>query len=128
MFFFSSITMKKVLRKCDSGGGKRKCSNGHSSSTIRPTKRKRSVAPASATETLADIGWGVSISASLTFTKKLYIVPYSQWFWMGLVTVGTPGQPMSIDFDTGSSDLWVPGTQCGSQCGKTERLFLAIEP
>ncbi|KIJ66833.1 hypothetical protein HYDPIDRAFT_85774 [Hydnomerulius pinastri MD-312] len=36
--------------------------------------------------------------------------------WYGEISVGTPAQSFTVDFDTGSSDLFLPGPTCGSTC------------
>ncbi|KAH8997787.1 acid protease [Lactarius hatsudake] len=36
--------------------------------------------------------------------------------WYGSITVGTPPVTYTVDFDTGSSDLFLPGSNCGSTC------------
>jgi cathepsin D len=36
--------------------------------------------------------------------------------WIGTISVGTPPVQYTVDFDTGSSDLFLPGNNCDSTC------------
>ncbi|KAH7919913.1 acid protease [Leucogyrophana mollusca] len=45
------------------------------------------------------------------------LIDYADNYWYGNITVGTPPVTFTVDFDTGSSDLFLPGPGCGELCG-----------
>ncbi|KAG6823933.1 hypothetical protein H0H92_008573, partial [Tricholoma furcatifolium] len=47
-------------------------------------------------------------------TTSIPMINYEDSLWYGEISVGTPAKPFSVQFDTGSSDLFVPGSRCTS--------------
>ncbi|KAL7281895.1 hypothetical protein ACG7TL_003361 [Trametes sanguinea] len=50
--------------------------------------------------------------------NSISLADQSDFMWTGAITVGTPPQKFSVDFDTGSSDLFLPGPLCDRNCDK----------
>jgi hypothetical protein len=55
---------------------------------------------------------------SLKAEGPVVIEDYQNSQYYGEIEIGTPGQKFEVIFDTGSSDLWVAGSDCGQSCGR----------
>ncbi|EPB71714.1 eukaryotic aspartyl protease [Ancylostoma ceylanicum] len=57
-----------------------------------------------------------ALRASITESVAHRVLDYSDYEYVGNITIGTPGQPFVVVLDTGSANLWVPATNCDSSC------------
>jgi hypothetical protein len=74
--------MERSARKCSSGRLNHQCRSDNKLAIITK-KRKRSNAPASATETLADQNWGVRVSILFIFIETFSIFSmYRHFGWV----------------------------------------------
>ena len=61
---------------------------------------------------------GKGLSATIKSNGAIVIEDYQNSQYYGEITLGSPAQKFNVIFDTGSSDLWVAGSDCGSSCGR----------
>ncbi|KAI0272441.1 aspartic peptidase domain-containing protein [Gloeopeniophorella convolvens] len=49
-------------------------------------------------------------------TGDVPLTDYQEELWYGSIQVGTPAETFTVDFDTWSSDLFLPASTCGTTC------------
>lgn len=59
-----------------------------------------------------------STNATTSTTQAEGVSDYWDLVWVGNITIGTPDQLFTVQFDTGSSNLWIPDISCGGKGSK----------
>lgn len=72
-----------------------------------------------------NIGEAHPLASSLSFKRPVKragghgddsLTDANSTLWSGEISVGTPSKTFTVDLDTGSSDLFLPGANCGPSC------------
>ncbi|KAJ2511113.1 hypothetical protein H4217_007543 [Coemansia sp. RSA 1939] len=56
-------------------------------------------------------------------TSTAPLVNVKDYYYYGYIGIGSPPQKFSVVFDTGSSNIWVPGQECSSSACTEHRRF-----
>lgn len=57
------------------------------------------------------------LSKRFAMPGLMRLQPVEDYMWRGAIHVGTPAQNFQVDFDTGSTDLFLPGqSRCTTNC------------
>jgi hypothetical protein len=79
--------------------------------------------------TLAKPSKPATAPAATPSATGLGMQDYYDMFWLGNITIGSPDQgPFSVVFDTGSADLWVVDSSCGSGASWCTKKQCALSP
>ncbi|KAF9321561.1 hypothetical protein BGZ91_004508 [Linnemannia elongata] len=58
----------------------------------------------------------VAIHTAYAASSQIALTNHNNEVWYGQISVGIPARTFTVLFDTGSADLTLPGSHCGSSC------------